>query len=71
MATYGYSEDEARRFLERELRQVAASTSFYWESEETEELLDLLVGVISKLLAANNKKVAEDMQREWQRGSRR
>jgi hypothetical protein len=61
MQGYGFSEDEARRFLEKEVRRRAASTSFYWESEETEEVLDLLVEVVAKLIAANN----ETMVRDW------
>jgi hypothetical protein len=60
MADYGFMEAEARRFLEAELRRHAASTSFYWESEETEEVLDLLTEVIAKLIAANNEKIARD-----------
>ncbi|HEY5194617.1 MAG TPA: hypothetical protein VIJ39_12195 [Solirubrobacteraceae bacterium] len=60
MADYGFTGAEARRFLEAELRRHAASTSFYWESEETEELLDLLVDAMAKLIAANNAKIAHD-----------
>ncbi len=61
MAGYGFSEEEARRFLEKELRRHAASTSFYWESEETEEAVDLVLGLMARLVEANNAKVA----REW------
>jgi hypothetical protein len=60
MADYGFTEAEARRFLEAELRRHAASTSFYWESEETEEVLDLLMEGVAKLIAANNAKMARD-----------
>jgi hypothetical protein len=60
MAGYGFTEDEARRFLEKELRRQAASTSFYWESEETEEVVDLLVGLMARLVEANNAKMARD-----------
>jgi hypothetical protein len=60
MRDYGFSENEARRFLEKELRRHAASTSFYWESEESEEVVDLLVEVFAKLVEANNKKMARD-----------
>jgi hypothetical protein len=60
MADYGFTEAEARRFLEAELRRHAASTSFYWESEETEEVLDLLTEVMAKLIVANNAKLARD-----------
>jgi hypothetical protein len=60
MADYGFTENEARRFLEAELRRHAASTSFYWESEETGEVLDLVTEVMAKLVAANNAKLARD-----------
>ena len=60
MRDYGFSENEARRFLEKELRRHDASTSFYWESEESEEVVDLLVEVFAKLVEANNKKMARD-----------
>jgi hypothetical protein len=60
MPSYGFSEADARRFLERELRRHEASTSFYWESEEMEELLELIVGAVTKLLAANNDKLMRD-----------
>jgi hypothetical protein len=60
MQGYDFSENEARRFLEKELRQRAASTSFYWESEETEEVVDLLVDVMARLVEANNAKMARD-----------
>jgi hypothetical protein len=60
MADYGFTEAEARAFLEKELRRHAASTSFYWESEEAEEVLDLLTEVVAKLIAANNAKMALD-----------
>lgn len=60
MADYGFTEAEARRFLEAELRRHAASTSFYWESEETEEVLDLFTEAVAKLIAANNVRMARD-----------
>jgi hypothetical protein len=60
MADYGFTEAEAHRFLEAELRRHAASTSFYWESEETEEVLDLLTEAVAKLIAANNARMARD-----------
>jgi hypothetical protein len=60
MASYGFSEGEARRFLAKEIRDQAASTSFYWESEETEELLDIVVDAVVKLIVANNEKISRD-----------
>jgi hypothetical protein len=70
MADYGFTEAEARRFLETELRGHAASTSFYWESEETEEVLDLLTEVVAKLIAANNQKVTRDWEQEMNKIAR-
>jgi hypothetical protein len=61
------SEREARDFLERELGRAAASTSFYWESEELEEVLDLVVDAVAKLIVANNAKVATDAEHEARR----
>ena len=66
MAEFGFSEHEARHFLSRELGKAAASTSFYWESEEVEELLDLVVDAVARLIAENNKKFRQD----WERDSR-
>lgn len=63
MTGYGFTEAEARAFMEKELRRHAASTSFYWESEETEEVLDLLTEVVAKLIAANNEKLARDYEK--------
>jgi phage-related protein len=60
MADYGFTEREAREFLNKELRRHAASTSFYWEPEEAEEVLDLVTEVVAKLIAANNAKVPRD-----------
>ncbi|HUA12796.1 MAG TPA: hypothetical protein VMA83_12440 [Solirubrobacteraceae bacterium] len=60
MRDYGFTEAETRDFLAKELRRRAASTSFYWESEESEEVLDLVVDVVSALIEANNKKMARD-----------
>lgn len=63
MNRYGFDEGEARKFLERELGRSESSTTFYWESEELEEAIDLMVDAVAKLLAANNKKIADDWSR--------
>jgi len=63
MSRYGLSEHEIRETLERELGRSEASTSFYWESEEVEEVMDLLVDAVVKVIAANNKRLAQDWQR--------
>lgn len=59
----GMSEKEARTFLDKELGRHESQTSFYWESEETEEVLDLVVGAVAKLLDANNRRIVQDMKR--------
>jgi hypothetical protein len=70
MANFGFDEAAARRFIERELEKAAPSTSFYWESEELEDLLDLMADVIVKLIEANNKKVTSDWEREMEKIAR-
>lgn len=59
----GMSEKDARRFLEAELGRHESRTSFYWQNEETEEALDLMVEAIAKLVAANNHRIVDDMAR--------
>jgi hypothetical protein len=60
----GLSEAQARAFLERELGRMASPTSFYWESEELEELLDMLVDAIAELIARNNAQLIQELERE-------
>jgi hypothetical protein len=60
----GYSESDARRFLERELGQAASSTSFYWESDELEDLLDMMVDAVAKLIASNNERLLREFVRD-------
>lgn len=59
----GMSESEARQFLEKELGRQESATSFYWESEETEEALDLVVDAMAKLIAVNNRRIVQDFER--------
>lgn len=63
MNGYGMSEREVREFLEKELGRTEASTSFYWENEETEEAMDLMVDAVAKVMSANN----ERFKRDWER----
>jgi hypothetical protein len=63
MNDYGMSEQQIREFLDKELGRSAASTTFYWENEETEEVMDLLVGAVAKAIAANNKRFKQDWER--------
>jgi hypothetical protein len=62
MNDYGMSEKQVREFLDKELGRSAASTSFYWENEETEEVMDLLVDAVAKAIAANNKRFKQDWE---------
>ena len=59
----GMSENEVRRFLEAELGRHESRTSFYWQSDETEEVLDLMVEAVAKLVAANNRRIIDDIAR--------
>lgn len=65
MRGLGMSERELREFLEREIERNAASTTFHWENDETEEAMELLVDAFVKLLAANNKRIEQDWQRSF------
>lgn len=65
MRGYGMSERELREFIESEIERNAASTTFHWENDETEEVMDLLVDAFVKLLAANNKRIEQDWQRAF------
>ena len=64
---HGLSEHEARAFLEGELERTAASTSFYWESEEIEEAMDLLIDAVARLVAHNNAVYERDVESEVRR----
>jgi hypothetical protein len=61
VSKYGFSESEARAFLRKEIAQAAASTSFYWESDELEDVLDLVIDAVAKLLSANNARLERDL----------
>lgn len=67
MPTYGFSAHQARQYLAREVGKAAASSSFYWESEDVEEAVEMLVDAFSKLIAENNKRLIADWEREAQR----
>jgi hypothetical protein len=64
MAEFGFSEKQARDFLTRELEKAASSTSFYWESEDVEEALELIVDAVARLIAENNKRYKRDFELE-------
>jgi hypothetical protein len=70
MVQFGFTEDATRRFIERELERAAPSTSFYWESDELEDMLSLLVDVLTKLIAANNKQITKDWESEMRKLAR-
>jgi hypothetical protein len=65
MQGYGMSERELREFVEKEIERNAASTTFHWENDETEEVMDLLVDAFVKVLAANNKRIERDWQKSF------
>jgi hypothetical protein len=67
MPTYGFSDQQARDFLSREIDKAAASSSFYWESEDVEEAVELLVNAVAKMIAENNKRLIADLEREAKR----
>jgi 20S proteasome alpha/beta subunit len=67
MTEFGYNERQARAFLDRELEKTASSTSFYWESEDVEEALELIVDAVAKLIAENNKRFKRDWEQELRR----
>lgn len=52
---YGMSEVAIRDLIERELTRTAATTSFYWELDELDEMLDLLTEVFATVIATNNR----------------
>ena len=58
------SERELREFLEKEIERNAASTTFHWENDETEEAMDLLVDAFVKVLVANNKRIERDWHKD-------
>jgi hypothetical protein len=66
----GLSAVAARRLIEAELEKAAPSTSFYWESDEVEDLLDLVVDVLAKIIEANNKQITRDWKEEMRRMAR-
>lgn len=60
--SYGWSESEARQFIDREVARAASTSSFYWESEEVDEVVDLLASVFAKAIAKNNAALTEDIK---------
>jgi Cdc6-like AAA superfamily ATPase len=58
----GLSEFEARNFLENQLSAME-STTFYWESEEAEDLVRLIVDLMARLIEENNKAIQDDLSR--------
>jgi hypothetical protein len=58
----GMAEVELRDFLEKELSQVE-HRSFYWESEESEDIVDLVVDLVAAAIAANNDAITQSLER--------
>lgn len=59
---YGWSESDAKRFIEREIARAASTSSFYWESDELDEVVDLLTSVFAKAIAKNNAVLTEHIK---------
>ena len=60
----GFDRKQAAAFLDRELGRREGLTSFYWENEETEEVLDVVVDAVARLIEANNRKLLDDLSHE-------
>lgn len=60
---YGMSEERLRAALERELEKAAGTTSFYWENDELDEVLDMVVETVAKVIAQNNAVLSGDLRR--------
>lgn len=59
MSHLGMTEQQAREFLLREVAKQESSM-FYWENEEVEDALDLVIDAVAKLIVANNAKLDAD-----------
>lgn len=59
---YGMSETQVRDFLEQELFQSESTSSFYWESEELEDAVEMIVEAVTRLIVANNAKITRDVK---------
>jgi hypothetical protein len=66
LTSIGMSEEQIRAYLEREIGAKASTSTFYWDSEELEEAVDMLVDAISKVVAANNAAILSGLKREAQ-----
>lgn len=64
MSHRGMTEQQAREFLLHEVAKQESST-FYWENDEVEEVLDLIIDAVAKLIAANNAKLDADRDSEY------
>ena len=56
------NERQIRDFLRRELFQGASTSSFYWESEELEDAVELIIDALASLVVANNAKLSQDIK---------
>jgi hypothetical protein len=60
--SYGMSESQIRSFLQRELLQSSSTSSFYWESDELEDAVQLVIEAVTRLMVANNARLAADIK---------
>jgi hypothetical protein len=56
------SETQIRDFLQRELLQSASTSSFYWESEELEDAVEMVIDAVARLVVSNNAKLSRDIK---------
>ncbi len=59
---YGLSETQIRDYLQRELFQSSSTSSFYWESEELEDAVEMVIEAIVSLIVANNRQLTQDIK---------
>lgn len=63
---FGMSAQEAEAFIRKELAKIEAQTTFYWNDDRLDEVLDAVVKVMAQLIEANGeaiKKSFVDQQR--------
>jgi hypothetical protein len=63
LASLGLDRRKARDYLVSQISRGEGTTSFYWENEETEELLDLLIDAVAGLIEQNNREIEHSFSR--------
>jgi hypothetical protein len=62
----GMKEESARAFLEAELQKRVSTSSFYFENEETEDLLELVLDLMAALIDENSRETQRSLARQLQ-----